>query len=405
MARRHKLEPGAWVGVVGPAVAAVALLFGTRAVVPFAAALVVCGLATLALWDSKGSPPVWVSAAVADLAVVVLTLGAVIQSAGFSITAALTVQLTLFLGYVGTFFRRNVVENKQTTVFELAQGSAVTLIGFGGAAAIADTPAARTAVLLVGLAAASVCYRSAIRLLPRGGEERNAIFYSGLALPMVLFATGAAVPRPEWVFAILAVVSFVLGKRIPAIVFSLHGGVYLLAAAAASGLAKFALWAFAAPATQSWPEFSPSSLLVVGAGIAASVLGAPEAARWGTWARLPRAVALSVTLLGAGAGTLLLLSPVVEADAARLAALRTAILAIASVALASVSYATRTKEARWLASAVLVLAGVKLVVEDFPRGRPETLFLGLGFYGAGAHSRLPPRPSRRMRDLRQNTRR
>ncbi len=395
MARRHELEPGAWVGVVGAAVAAGALLFGTRAVPPFAAALVVCGLATLALWDSKGFPPAWVSAAVADLAVVVLTLGAVVQSSGFSIAAVLTVQLTLFLGYVGIFFRRNVVESKEATLFEMAQGGAATLIGLGGAAATAETPASLTAVLLVGLTAAAFCYRSAIRLLSNVGEGRNAVFYSGLALAMVLFATGASIPRPEWVWAALAVLSFVLGGRIPASVLSLHGSAYLLASAAASGLLKFSLWAFAAPATTAWPALSSSSLLVVGAGIAASVLGFPEAARRGTWTRLPRAVALCITLLGVSAGALLLLAPLAGADASRLAVLRTAILAIAAVALASLSRRARLEEARWLSSAVLVLGGIKLVVEDFPRGRPATLFLGLGFYGAALilASRLARRSS------------
>jgi len=144
---------------------------------------------------------------------------------------------------------------------------------------------------------------------------------------------------------------------------------------------KFSLWAFAAPVTSSWPSFSSSSLLVVGAGIAASVLGVPQAAGWGAWARLPRVLALCVTLLGASAGALLLLSPVAGADGARLAALRTAILTLASVALAAVSSRTRLKEAGSLSSALLVLGGIKLVVEHFTRGRPLTLFLGLGFYG------------------------
>ena len=381
VARRHKLEPGAWVGVVAADLTAVALLLGTRAVAPFAGALVVSGLATLVLWDSKGSPLAWVSAAVADLAVVVLTLGAVIQSAGFSIAAAVTVQLTLFLGYLAIFFRRNAVERKEATVFELAQGGAATAIGYGGAAVIAATPAALTAVLLIGLAGAVVCYGTAFRFFSRVGEGRNAVFFAGLALVVVLFATGAAIPRPAWVWATLAVLSFALGRRIPAIALSLHGSAYLLAAAAASGLLKFSLWAFAAPAAISWPAFSSSSLLVVGAGIAASILGAPEAAGWRTWARLPRTLALCVTLLGASAGVLLLLSPLAGTDPARVAALRTAILAIASVALAAVSSRTRLEEAGWLSSAILVLGGIKLVVEDFPRGRPSTLFLGLGFYG------------------------
>jgi hypothetical protein len=380
VASRRELEPGAWAGVIAATLAAVALLLGTRAVAPFSGALVVSGLATLVLWGSKNSPLTWVSAGVADLAVVVLTIGAVIQSAGFSIAAALTVQLALFLGYVGIFFRRNVVEGKEATVFELAQGGVATLIGVGGAAAIAHTPPALAAVLLVGLAAASVCYRSTVRLLSRV-EGRNAIFYSSLALAMVLLATGASIPHPEWVWATLAVLSFALGKRLPAIALSLHGSLYLLAAAAASGLVKFSAWAFAAPVTMSWPALPSSSLPVIGAGIAASLLGVPEAPGWRTWARLPPALALGVTLLGVSAGALILLSPVAGADAARLAALRTAILALAAVALAAVSNRTRLIEARWLSTTILVLGGMKLAVEDFPRGRPTTLFLALGFYG------------------------
>jgi hypothetical protein len=381
VARRHQLEPGAWVGVIAAAVTGVALLIGTRAVATFSAAIVVSSLATFLLWDPKSSPLGWVSAGVADLAVALLTFGALVRSAGFPVSAALTVQLTLFLGFVAIFLRRGVIERKKATIFEMTQGGAATLIGYGGAGAVAETPAALAAVLLAGLAAAMVCYGSAFRMLSRVGEGRNAVFFSSLALAMVLIATGAAIPRPEWVWATLAVLSFALGKRVPAIALSLHGSVYLLAAAVGAGLVRFSAWAFVAPVTSSWPEFPSSSLLVVGAGIAASVLGVPGASAWGSWARLPRVLALGVALLGASAGSLHLFSSASGADPARLAALRTAVLAIASVALAALSRGTRMREARWLSSSLLVLCGIKLVVEDFPRGRPGTLFLGLGFYG------------------------
>lgn len=389
VARRRELEPGAWVGVIAAEVTAVALLFGTRAVVPFVAAIVVSGLAALLLWESRGSALAWVSAAAADLAVALLTLGAVVQNAGFSITVALTVQLTLFVGYVGMFFRRNVVERKEATVFEMAQGGAATLIGYGGAAAVAETSPARALVLVIGLAGALAGYAAAFRSLSSVREWRTRFFFSGLALSIVLMATGTFLARPAWLWAILAVLCFALGRRIPAIALSLHGGVYLFAAAAASGLLQFSLWALAAPSTVSWPSLSSSSLLVVAAGIASLILGVPEAAdwtNWGRWARLPRALALCVTLLGLSAGAMLLLSPTAAAgaagvDAARLAALRTAVLAVASVGLAALSRRTRMKEAAWLSYAVLVLGGIKLLVEDFLRGRPGTLFLGLGFYG------------------------
>jgi hypothetical protein len=39
-------------------------------------------------------------------------------------------------------------------------------------------------------------------------------------------------------------------------------------------------------------------------------------------------------------------------------------------------------EGRWLMYVVLVLGGIKLVVEDFVTGRPATLVLSLAVYGA-----------------------
>jgi hypothetical protein len=404
VARRRRLEGGAWVGSIAADATAVALLFGTRAVVPFVAALVVLGLATLGLQDSKGSPLAWIGAGVADVAVVLLTLGAVIQNAGFSIDAAILVQLALFLGYFAVFFRRDVVQGNEATWFEIAQGAAATLVGYGGATILADSEAAAIAVPLVGLVVAALGYGALSRSLSKAGGERTGFFFAGLALAAVLFAAGAALSRPAWPWTILALAFFALGKRIPAVVLGLHGAVYLFAAAAASGLVRFWLWAFAAKATTAWPPFSSSSLLVLGTALACLFLGVPEGAartegRW--WPRLPPALALLVALLGASAAAILLLSSLAsvgsgEFDPARLAALRTALLAVAAVGLAALSARARLKEAGWLSYALLALGGIKLIVEDFPRGRPGTLFLALAFYGAALI--LAPR-------LRQSTRR
>jgi hypothetical protein len=393
VARRHELEPGAWVGLVAAELTAVALLFGTRAVAPFVAALVAIGLAALVLWETRRAPLAWAGAVVADLAVGLLTFGALIQSTSFSIAATLAVQLTLFLGYVGIFFRRNVIERKEATVFEMSQGGASTLIGYGGAAVLADSTRALALVLVVGLAGAIAGYGAAFRPLSSAGEGRTRIFFSALALSIILFATGTSLAQPAWLWSILAALAFALARRIPAPVLSLHGSVYLVAAAAAAGLVQFSIWALSAPAATSWPSLSPASLVVLAAALASTVLGVPEAHDWGPWAHAPRVLALGVTLLGLCAGAMLLLSPVAGADAARLAVLRTAVLSVASVGLAAVSSRARIQEAAWLSYGVLGLCGIKLVVEDFPRGRPLTLFLGLGFYGAALI--LAPRLARR----------
>ncbi|HEY7699226.1 MAG TPA: hypothetical protein VIE88_12470, partial [Vicinamibacteria bacterium] len=175
VARRHGLEPGAWVGVVAADLTAVALLFGTRAVVPFVAGLVVSGLATLWLWESRSSSLAWVSAAVADLAVALLTLGALVQSEGLSVPAAIAVQLILFVGYAGAALRRNLVETDGATVFEMAQSAAATLVGYGGAAALAKTTPELAAILFTGTAGAVAGYWAAFRSPSGAAPETNRI--------------------------------------------------------------------------------------------------------------------------------------------------------------------------------------------------------------------------------------
>ena len=41
----------------------------------------------------------------------------------------------------------------------------------------------------------------------------------------------------------------------------------------------------------------------------------------------------------------------------------------------------RWPEARWLVYPVLILVGIKLVLEDFPHGQPATLFVALALVG------------------------
>lgn len=69
------------------------------------------------------------------------------------------------------------------------------------------------------------------------------------------------------------------------------------------------------------------------------------------------------------------------ADAAVLASLRTAVLAVSAVALGTLAGRTGLREALWLLYPLLVLGGIKLILEDFQNGRAETLFIGLACYG------------------------
>jgi hypothetical protein len=57
-------------------------------------------------------------------------------------------------------------------------------------------------------------------------------------------------------------------------------------------------------------------------------------------------------------------------------------LSAASVTLALSSRFKRWPEARWLVYPVLLLVGVKLLLEDFPNGQPASLFVALALVGS-----------------------
>jgi len=123
--------------------------------------------------------------------------------------------------------------------------------------------------------------------------------------------------------------------------------------------------------------------------------------RWGGLAALPQLLVLVLAGWSVGGLIVTFLAPMLagvpgaSTDPGRLAALRTAVLAAAAITLALSSRHVRWPEARWLAYPALIVAGLKLVLEDFPIGRPLTLFIALALVGGALIlvSRLLPRRS------------
>jgi hypothetical protein len=169
---------------------------------------------------------------------------------------------------------------------------------------------------------------------------------------------------------------------------SLHAAAYAAAAAVASGLATAAAYAFGAPANVAWPPLSLAAFAALAAAAVCATLPVPlPAPFWGPYASATRLLRLSVFVAGAAGVALHLLAPAIAgrpgagADPGLLATARTAVLAATALLLGWAARWERSREAAWLVYPVLVLAGIKLVVEDFPQGRPATLFVALALAG------------------------
>src|SRR4030095_8593226 len=177
--------------------------------------------------------------------------------------------------------------------------------------------------------------------------------------------------------------------RLARVTLALHGTFYSLAAAAASGLLMTALYAFATPAATAWPRLTPQALLARLAPAVVCALPVPHPAPfWKPYEGLTRVLRIAVLLWGAAGTALYFLAPLLagvpgggRCDPGVLATVRTAMLTAVALLLGWASRFKGFREAAWLVYPTLALAVLKLVVEDFPQGRPATLFLALALCG------------------------
>jgi hypothetical protein len=390
VAWRRNLHGLAWVaGLVAP-ITALALLATTHVAAPFAFDLILLGIGGMVLhygrsWHAVG----WWMALMGPLGGVLATFGALAQRRDQ--VAALGCDLLLCLATLAIVVLLTLVRGREAGVFEAAQVSLAATVGYGGAMLVARE-LGRGAVWGVGglgLLLALAAYASAFRLIPRP-LRRKLLLYSLLGLGFTLAASGLLLARGPRavVWSLLAVTAGGLAVRLARVTLSLHGAAYSLAAAAASGLLLTSLYAFVTPATVAWPRPSPQALLALLAAAALCALPVPHPAPfWKPYEGLTRLLRIAVFLWGLAGAALYLLVPRLAGapgpacDAGLLAALRTAVLTAVALALGWASRLPSFREAAWLVYPTLGLAVLKLVIEDFPHGRPTTLFVALALCG------------------------
>jgi hypothetical protein len=322
---------------------------------------------------------------------------------------ALVLGLALSLSYLGVVSlgalgrRPGVDHGQRLKAFAALHGGTAALLGYGGIALV--TPV-RSSVVAAGLGALGLllgagAYHAAFRWVERA-ERGKLLFYSGLGLFFILTGSGLLLPAAALPFAwsALAVFCAWVAVRVSRVTVSLHGTIYVLAAAIASGLTSLGVHAFAAPPDLAWPPFTPGAAVALVAAAVCCALPVPRLAPfWKPYASFTRLVQFAVLTWGAGGALLYVLVPLIAGrpgagvDEGLLAAVRTAVLAGSALLLGWIARWERLHEAAWLVYPLLLAAGVKLAFEDFPHGRPLTLFVALALCGGALI--LAPRLARR----------
>jgi hypothetical protein len=387
VAWRRDLQGLAWIVGLGAPVAAFALLAGTRVAEPCGFALVAVGLLGLALYEGRGwSGAGWGMALMGPLGGLLVTFGVLAQSRGGE-PAALAVDLFLALSYLAVLVFVTLVRGRGVVLFDAVQGGLAVLTGYGGAALVARRlgGGAVAGVGFLGLMLALGAYQAAFRRIPRE-RRRKLLLYSTLALAFALAGSGQLLPAPfpAVAWSGLAALAGWQAVRRSRVTLSLHGAFYSLAAAAGSGLLTAAIYAFAAPAGTPWPPLAPAAFLALAAAAVVCALPVPHPAPfWKPYEGLTRVLQIAVFLWGAAGALLYLLAPALDGsgDPGLLATVRTMVLTAVALLLGWAARWERFREAAWLVYPTLLLAVVKLAIEDFPHGRPATLFVALALCG------------------------
>jgi hypothetical protein len=381
----------AWLATAGVIVGGVALLFSTGVPVPIARLMIGLGIVTLWLgYDREWVEMRWVVAAVANLLVVGVTARAL---GGHEPAAvAISVQVFLLASYLGLTAARTLVRGRNVIPFEVVQTVLGLIVGLGGAIAVVQ--ASGSGMLPLGVASLGlgvITYAVAFAFVDRRqGRGLNFYFYTTFALALTLVGGTLllADATASLLWGGLAILLTVTARRVRRVALTLHGATYAIVAGWMSGLFAGSVSALTASAAYPWPGFTLTAWAVLLAAVFCCLVRPPRDADGGPWtSRVPRATLDTVFGLSAAGVLVAYLVPLLagtpgaNADAGVVATLRTVVLSAAAIAMAVAGRTERLLEMRWLVYPLLVLIGVKLLVEDFPRSAPSTLFLALAVYG------------------------
>lgn len=382
-----------------------ALLLRTHDLLPYTTTLLVLALAVEAsacLEHYLGER--WVVAALADLAVLLMTFvatrppGSLEGYASLSRGAVICVQIALVLIYLASTFVRTLGRGFNIAAFEVAQCVAAAVIASAGALAVAKGhPTAFLSIGVFWALCGAACYAVSFFFLGRhAGKDRNFHTYAAFGLALVL--AGSRLLLQGWTvvaaWSLLAIFFVLVGRESGRMMLKLHAGAYLVLATFASGLAFMANTRFfTTGAHPQAPPGGPAIWIAAAASITAYtlLLRAPAPASLSeAGALVYRAAATLIAgsalwnLAGLGA---MAVAPICHAAGGGpesqdfCPTLLTAVLIAVSMGAALLFQRSQRPELKWFAWLLIGGASYKLVIQDFQQTHTFAIVVSLLCYG------------------------
>jgi hypothetical protein len=391
LASRRGLQALAWVVSLGGIATALALMAASGRLVPGALYLVLLGVAALWIGYVRDWTALrWPVALVADLVVVLVAIHAGDRNSAEGPGSALLVQSALVACYLGSFATRTLYMGRKVVPFEMVQTGVVIVVGIGGAVWVAvRSGMGQVGFGITSLAFGVASYAVAFAFVERRQKIReNFYFYTSVAVVFLLAGTALLLGEParSLAWAVLALGFGHLARRRQSRTMAAHSAVYAVSAAIGVGLVGQSAAALFVGSAVIWRPGGATVAVLLGVAGSAWQLG--RVGRDEVAERLPAAAAYLALALGATGVAVAWLAPLLAGTGAdgspgALATLRTGALVVAAVVAAWMGREPAYLEAGWLAYPLLGITGLKVLLEDLPRGRPATLILGFACYGLG----------------------
>lgn len=395
VALHHSLGGHAIVATLGSGLAATVLMVQTGEPLPYFA--VVAASAAVCVWIGyrrEWQGVLWAGALSLDLAL--LALAALASFKRFEGIIGAEVAVLTMLAASGAYslvFTVRALRDHEVHAFEIGQSALLLVAGYACALAIAPEGAWVTAVGWAGVFCAVVCMAGAARMghlmveAHDADARRVALYLSSVGLVLLLIGARAALPLLGSVtWAVLAPLVVWFARRPGLGALRTHAAILAVCAGVAALFGPSLSAIFGSP-EGPWAQFDWRAWVVVACVAAAYGVRSRRAAE-ATWYKIiPDFVIALVALFGLAGGLvqiaarLIAQAPGPEALAGPLAATRTATLAVGALTLAVWSRHGERAERAWLAVLVLVVGGLKLVLEDLGAGSTLAIVVSLVSYG------------------------
>jgi len=387
LASRRDLQVIPWIATLASASTAVALIVGTRELIPLTLALLAIAAAvetSACLGHELTFRVIPAIAADFTLWLSLYILGSENVPEGYRSVApstliAVCALLPAIYGLGVTF--RMFVQRHRISIFEIAQlAASFGLAAFGIMRASHNAAAPALGVLFLLLA--GISYWGTLSRFAAESHTRNRRVSATWAAALLVAGAFLLLPDNFQIpfLCAAALLTAVLYTRTAKLSLGLHASFYLAAAVSVSSLPSY-VWnslAGTVPASPDWRAWT----VALSAALCYAVESRKEmdqGRRRLLWL-VPAGIAAFTIAGWAVAATVRVASGQIELAASHLSMIRTVVICLLALVL-GVASRRRHLELRWIAYAAVALGTLKLILEDLRFGNPASLVVSFVFYG------------------------